>query len=95
MRKVQNRKVTRDAGSRINYFGDEPVSSPSDIQKTIDTIADKVDSETGRVEESNSLSEEGTFRTVKDKNDWYLEIKTSDGWIRSADNTFAIKNKNG
>ena len=39
MRKTQNRKVTRDTGSRINYFGDEPVSSPSDIQKTIDTIA--------------------------------------------------------
>ena len=94
MRKTQNRKVTRDTGSRINYFGDEPVSSPSDIQKTIDTIADKVDSETGRVEESNSLSEEGTFRTVKDKNDWYLEIKTNDGWIRSADDTFVIKDKN-
>ena len=94
MRKVQNRKVTRDAGSRINYFGDESVSSPSDIQKTIDTIADKVDSETGRVEKSNASSEEGTLRTVKDKSKWYLEIKTSDGWVRSAEDTFVIKNKN-
>jgi len=95
MRKTQNRKVTRDTGSRTNYFSDENVQVQSDLQTTIDKIADKVDSETGRVEESNSLSEEGTFRTVKDKNDWYLEIKTSDGWIRSADNTFVIKNKNG
>lgn len=93
MRKQQNRKTTRDTGSRINYYGDENVSSPSDIQKTIDTIADKVDSETGRVEKSNATSAEGTLRTVKDKSNWYLEIKTSDGWIRSADNTFVIKNK--
>tara|TARA_R100000231_G_C5246658_1_gene141438 strand:- start:264 stop:551 length:288 start_codon:yes stop_codon:yes gene_type:complete len=95
MRKRQNRRTTRSTGSRTNYFSDENVQVQSDLQTTIDKIADKVDSETGRVEESNSLSEEGTFRTVKDKNDWYLEIKTSDGWIRSADNTFVIKNKNG
>ena len=95
MRKIQNRRTTRSTGSRTNYFSDENVQVQSDLQTTIDKIADKVDSETGRVEESNSLSEEGTFRTVKDKNDWYLEIKTSDGWIRSADNTFVIKNKNG
>lgn len=95
MRKRQNRKTTRSTGNRTNYFSDENVQVQSDLQTTIDKIADKVDSETGRVEESNSLSEEGTFRTVKDKNDWYLEIKTSDGWIRSADNTFVIKNKNG
>lgn len=95
MRKRQNRRTTRSTGNRTNYFSDENVQVQSDLQTTIDKIADKVDSETGRVEESNSLSEEGTFRTVKDKNDWYLEIKTSDGWIRSADNTFAIKNKNG
>tara|TARA_Y100000592_G_C5477311_1_gene323085 strand:+ start:3728 stop:4015 length:288 start_codon:yes stop_codon:yes gene_type:complete len=95
MRKRQNRRATRSTGSRTNYFSDENVQVQSDLQTTIDKIADKVDSETGRVEESNSLSEEGTFRTVKDKNDWYLEIKTSDGWIRSADNTFVIKNKNG
>ena len=95
MRKKQNRRTTRSTGSRTNYFSDENVQVQSDLQTTIDKIADKVDSETGRVEESNSLSEEGTFRTVKDKNDWYLEIKTSDGWIRSADNTFVIKNKNG
>ena len=95
MRKRQNRRTTRSTGSRTNYFSDENVQVQSDLQTTIDKIANKVDSETGRVEESNSLSEEGTFRTVKDKNDWYLEIKTSDGWIRSADNTFVIKNKNG
>ena len=95
MRKRQNRRTTRSTGSRTNYFSDENVQVQSDLQTTIDKIADKVDSETGRVEESNSLSEEGTFRTVKDKNDWYLEIKTRDGWIRSADNTFVIKNKNG
>jgi len=95
MRKIQNRRTTRSTGSRTNYFSEENVQVQSDLQTTIDKIADKVDSETGRVEESNSLSEEGTFRTVKDKNDWYLEIKTSDGWIRSADNTFLIKNKNG
>jgi hypothetical protein len=95
MRKRQNRKTTRSTGNRTNYFSDENVQVQSDLQTTIDKIANKVDSETGRVEESNSLSEEGTFRTVKDKNDWYLEIKTRDGWIRSADNTFVIKNKNG
>ena len=95
MRKRQNRRTTRSTGSRTNYFSDENVQVQSDLQTTIDKIANKVDSETGRVEESNSLSEEGTFRTVKDKNDWYLEIKTRDGWIRSADNTFVIKNKNG
>lgn len=95
MRKRQNRRTTRSTGNRTNYFSDENVQVQSDLQTTIDKIANKVDSETGRVEESNSLSEEGTFRTVKDKNDWYLEIKTRDGWIRSADNTFVIKNKNG
>ena len=94
MRKRQNRRATRSTGSRTNYFSDENVQVQSDLQTTIDKIADKVDSETGRVEESNSLSEEGTFRTVKDKNDWYLEIKTSDGWVRSAEDTFVIKNKN-
>ena len=60
----------------------------------ISNIADKVDSETGRVEKSNASSEEGTLRTVKDKSKWYLEIKTSDGWVRSAEDTFIIKNKN-
>lgn len=94
MRKQQNRKVTRDTGTRTNYFSEEQISSPSDIQRTIDTIADKVDSETGRVEKSNASSVEGTIRTVKDKSKWYLEVKTSDGWIRSADNTFVVKDKN-
>tara|TARA_B100000131_G_C17923517_1_gene535306 strand:+ start:310 stop:615 length:306 start_codon:yes stop_codon:yes gene_type:complete len=98
-RKIQNRKITRDSGSRTNYFSDDIVSSPSDIQRTIDTIADKVDSETGRVEKSDATTSEGSIRAVKGKKNWFLEIKTSDGWIRSAeeiDNVplFKIKDKN-
>ena len=98
-RKIQNRRITRDSGARTNYFGDDPVNSQSDIQKTIDTIADKVDSETGRVEKSDATTSEGSIRAVKGKKNWFLEIKTSDGWIRSAEEIsgtplFEIKNKN-
>tara|TARA_R100000278_G_C5461532_1_gene161068 strand:- start:208 stop:495 length:288 start_codon:yes stop_codon:yes gene_type:complete len=94
MRKIQNRKTTRSTGNRTNYFSDEDVQVQSDLQTTIDNIADKVDSETGRVEKDSSVSSEGTLRTVKDSNSWYLEIKTKEGWIRSVENTFVTKDKN-
>ena len=39
MRKQQNRKTTRDTGTRTNYFSEEQISSPSAIQRTIDYVS--------------------------------------------------------
>jgi len=95
MRKISNRKTSRSVGSRTNLYSDEQDMTQADLQRTVDNIADKVDSETGRVESDSSKGAEGSVRAVKEKNDWYLEVKTSDGWIKSATGTFNIKNKNG
>mgnify|MGYP003627292923 CR=1 FL=1 len=82
--KVQNRKVTRSVGSRMNPYSEDGTNRESaDLQKTVEAIADKVDTAVGAVEERQSAGSLGSMRFVKDKKDWYLEFKTEDGWVRS------------
>ena len=95
MRKISNRKTTKSVGSRTNIYSEDSDMTQSDLQRTVDGIAEKVDTETGRVESGSSKGVEGSFRAVKEKNEWYLEIKTSDGWIKSQEGAFKIKDKNG
>ena len=95
MRKISNRKATKSVGSRTNIYSDSSEMTQSDLQRTVDGIAEKVDSETGRVESDSSKGAEGSVRAVKEKNEWYLEVKTSDGWIKSLEGAFKIKDKNG
>tara|TARA_R100000306_G_C4347409_1_gene128318 strand:- start:212 stop:523 length:312 start_codon:yes stop_codon:yes gene_type:complete len=83
-RKIMNPMV-RSTGQRVNHYGDASDNSRgySDLEYTIAKIAKKVDTPTGQVEESQDTSDSGSFRVIKDKKVYYLEIKTDDGWIRS------------
>ena len=83
-RKIMNPMV-RSTGQRVNHYGEASDNSRgySDLEYTIAKIAKKVDTPTGQVEESHDTSESGSFRVIKDKKVYYLEIKTNDGWIRS------------
>jgi len=97
VKKVPLRRATRAVGSRFNmYSNEEDKRGGSDLKETIETIADKVDTATGRVDTSDNTGSTGAFRVVKQKNLWYVEIKSGDGWIRS-DNTsvsgFKLKDK--
>tara|TARA_R110000796_G_scaffold58309_6_gene134664 strand:+ start:874 stop:1176 length:303 start_codon:yes stop_codon:yes gene_type:complete len=88
--KVQNRKATRSVGSRLNPFSEDATKRDgADLEKTINQIAEKVDSAIGTVEKQGDAGTSGSMRFVKDKKDWYLEVKTEDGWIRSSNSSIS------
>ena len=96
--KVQNRKAVRSVGSRMNpYSEDVNKRESTDLQSTVETIADKVDGAVGTIEQSESTGSAGSMRFVKDSQNWYLEFKTEDGWVRSDNSSlsgFALRAKN-
>lgn len=96
--KVQNRKVTRSVGSRMNPYSKDGTNRESaDLQGTIEAMADKIDSAIGTVEQQTSAGTFGSMRFIKDKKDWYLEFKTEDGWVRSNNSSasgFILREKN-
>jgi hypothetical protein len=79
----------------INHYSDENSDRSRDIKQSLDDKADKLDTKTGAVSEGKA-SGVGSMRLVSDKELYYLEFKTKDGWIRS-DNTsvsgFSFKSK--
>jgi hypothetical protein len=87
-RKIQNRSESRPDVSDFNPFSEETSNSSGAMQRLIETISDKTDSPSGKLERPSSTGAEGSIRAIKDKKDWYIEFKTADGWIRS-DNTSA------
>jgi len=95
--KIQNRKAVRSVGSRMNPYSKDGTNREStDLQSTIESIADKVDSAVGTVEQQQSEGSSGSIRFIKDKIDWYLEFKTSDGWVRSSNSStsgFILRDK--
>jgi len=98
VRKVPLKRAIRAVGSRFNMYSEEQESARggSDLKETIETIADKVDTATGRVDTSDNTGSAGAFRVVKQKNLWYVEIKSGDGWIRSDNSSvsgFILKDK--
>ena len=82
-RKIQNRSESRPDVSDFNPFSDESSNSSGAVQRLIETISDKTDASSGKIERPSSTGAEGSIRAIKDKKDWYIEFKTADGWIRS------------
>ena len=82
-RKIQNRSESRPDVSDFNPFSDESSNSSGAVQRLIETISDKTDASSGKMERPSSTGTEGSIRAIKDKKDWYIEFKTADGWIRS------------
>lgn len=82
-RKIQNRSESRPDVSDFNPFSDESSNSSGAVQRLIETISDKTDASSGKMERPSSTGIEGSIRAIKDKKDWYIEFKTADGWIRS------------
>ena len=86
--KVQNIKATRSVGSRLNPFSEDASKRDgTDLQNTVNAMAEKVDSDSGT---------SGSVRFVKDKQDWYLEFKTEEGWVRSNNSStsgFTLRDK--
>lgn len=82
-RKIQNRSESRPDVSDFNPFSDESSNSSGSVQRLIETISDKTDASSGKMERPSSTGIEGSIRAIKDKKDWYIEFKTADGWIRS------------
>lgn len=96
IKKAILKKTVRGVGSRFNLYSEEDSTTESELQGTVEKIAEKVDSDTGRVEKSGRSGIAGALRAVKDKNHWYIEIKTEDGWIRSSNSTpsgFILRDK--
>jgi len=90
--------VVRSTGQRVNHYGESSDNSRgfSDLEYTINKIAEKVDTPTGTVEKTDDMGNAGEFRVVKDKKTYFLEIRTEDGWIRSDNSTasgFSLKGK--
>ena len=94
LKKSINKKVARAVGRRFNVFGEDDSMNVSDLQGTLEKIADKVDTKSGTVEQSSGSGLEGSLRAVKSKNDWFIEMKTEEGWIRSSVGSFSLKDKN-
>jgi len=88
------KSAIRAVGRRFNPFGPDDETAVTELQDTLEKIAEKVDSKSGTVEKSDSAGLEGSLRAVKSKNDWYLEMKTEEGWIRSSVGSFTLKDKN-
>ena len=86
-RKVQNRTESRPDVSDFNPFSDETTNASGAIQRIIEKVSEKTDKITGRAEKDSATGAEGSIRAIKDLNDWYIEIKTADGWIRSDSST--------
>jgi len=76
----QNKKIRSVSGTHI--LGE----SNRDVETALDKQADLTDSKTSNSEQFAGAS--GTMRITKDGNNYYLEIKTKDGWIIS-DNSSA------
>jgi len=86
-RKVQNRTESRPDVSDFNPFSDETTNASGAIQRIIEKVSEKTDKATGRAERGSETGIGGSIRAIKDKSDWYIEIKTADGWIRSDSST--------
>jgi len=95
--KVQNIKATRSVGSRLNPFSEDASKRDgTDLQNTVNAMAEKVDSDIGTVEKQGNSGTSGSMRFVKDKQDWYLEFKTEEGWVRSNNSStsgFTLRDK--
>ena len=94
VKKIINKRVSRAVGRRFNLFGEEDAGNVSELQDIVEKIAEKVDTGSGRVEKPASSGLVGSIRSVKSKNEWFVEIKTDEGWIRSSSGSFALKDKN-
>ena len=96
-RKVYTKKTSRAVGNRTNLFSDETSENPNEVQKIIEKLSEKIDTLTGRQEQSSHSGKEGSIRAIKDKKgNWFIEYKTADGWIKSDSSSasgFVLKNK--
>jgi len=86
-KKIQNRTEHRTDSNTFNPFSDDISTSSTGLQKLIEKISDKVDAKSGKVSKGSDVGAEGSIRATKDKENWYLEFKTADGWIRSDSST--------
>jgi len=94
IKKTINKRVSRAVGRRFNLFGDDDSGNVSELQDIVEKISEKVDTDSGRVEKPASSGLVGSIRSVKSKNEWFVEIKTDEGWIRSSAGSFMLKDKN-
>jgi hypothetical protein len=91
IKKNFNKKAARAVGRRFNLFSDDDSTNVSELQDVIEKLSEKVDENRGSTSSDRGL--EGSIRTVKAKNEWFIEIKSEEGWLRSSAGSFALKDK--
>ena len=94
IRKSVASRAVRGVGKRFNPYSDDDSNTQSELQNVVEKIAEKVDSKPGRVSKGGKDGLVGSLRVTKEKNDWYVEVKTEDGWLRSTQGIFTLKKRN-